>query len=156
MNASTAAAIGFALLAMLVLGALSLWLQAPLLFPAIGASAAVVLLAPASLGAQPKSILLGHALGGVLGWICVQTIAGGAQGSLVNLTNPALLVSGSVALAATVLALMSLRVPHPPAAATTMIVGMGLLPRAEHVLALIVSAGLAAAATAYAQRHVRP
>jgi hypothetical protein len=51
---------------------------------------------------------------------------------------------------------MSLRVPHPPAAATTMIVGMGLLPRAEHVLALIVSAGLAAAATAYAQRHVRP
>lgn len=155
MSAGTAAAVGFVLLAMLVLGALSLLVQAPLLFPAIGASAALVLLAPAAPGAQPKCILLGHTLGALLGWVCVQTIAGGAQGSLAQLTTPALLVSGSVALAATVAALIVVRIPHPPAAATTMIVGMGLLPHAEQVLALIVSAGLAAGITAYAQRHAR-
>lgn len=130
---------------MLVLGAIAMLAEAPLLFPAIGASAALVCIAPASEGARPRSILHGHVVGAVIGWGCVQLIAGGAQAGLAGALDAPHMLSGSLALGLTAAALLRLRIPHPPAAATTMIVGMGLLPRASHVAAIVVSAALTAA-----------
>lgn len=130
--------------AMLLLGTLSLLLHQPLLFPAIGASAALIALAPQSRGAQPRSIILGHAIGAGLGWLCVQSIAGVSQGSLANLQQWPLVLSGCLALASTAVALVHWNIPHPPAAATTMIVGMGLLPQGAHVLAMVAAAVLLA------------
>lgn len=134
----------FAGLAMLLLGAISLALHQPLLFPAIGASAALIVLAPQSKGAQPRSIILGHGVGALIGWLCVQSIAGGAQGSLATLHQWSFVLSGSAALAATAAALVHWSIPHPPAAATTMIVGMGLLPQGAHALAMVGAALLLA------------
>ena len=61
MSGATPRAVGWAsagLLAgaaMALLGVLAILVRAPLLFPAIGASAAVVALAPLSRGSQPRS-----------------------------------------------------------------------------------------------------
>ncbi len=130
--------------AMGLLWASALALEAPLLFPAIGASAAVVAIAPSSRGGQPRSIVLGHVVGALLGFACVELLADGAQGSLASPLDARHAASGALALGATVAALLFLDVPHPPAAATTMIVGMGLLPRFEHVLAIALAATILA------------
>jgi len=130
--------------AMAVLGGLALQVEAPLLFPAIGASAAVVAIAPSARASQPRSIVLGHVVGALLGFACVQLVAGGAQGSLASALDPRHATSGALALGSTVAALLFFDIPHPPAAATTMIVGMGLLPRLEHVYAIALSAALLA------------
>lgn len=130
---------------MLLLGAAAMLSGSPLLFPAIGASAAVVCLAPRSEGARPRSILVGHLVGAVLGWACVQALAAGEPASLAGALDLRHMLSGALALGLTAAALLALRIPHPPAAATTMIVGMGLLPRATHVAAIVVSAALTAA-----------
>jgi CBS-domain-containing membrane protein len=130
--------------AMALLGALAILARAPLLFPAIGASAAVVSIAPLSRGSQPRSIVLGHVVGALLGWACIQLVAHGAPGSLAAGLDARHAAAGALALGSTVAALLFLDVPHPPAAATTMIVGMGLLPRFEHVLAIAIAAALLA------------
>lgn len=130
--------------AMALLGALALAAGEPLLFPAIGASAAVVAIAPLGRGSEPRSIVLGHVVGALLGWACVQLVAAGSPGSLAAALDPRHAASGALALGATVAALLCFDIPHPPAAATTMIVGMGLLPRFEHVLAIAASAALLA------------
>lgn len=130
---------------MLSLGVLAVWTGLPLLFPAIGASAALMALSPESKGASPRSCLLGHAIGALVGWACLQVLAGGQGHALAQGLDWPWVLSGSLALALTVAALMAASIPHPPAAATTMIVGMGLLPQFWQVLAMIAAAALVAA-----------
>jgi CBS-domain-containing membrane protein len=52
---------------MLIVGGLSLVAEAPLLFPAIGASAFLVSNAPSSLLASPKHVIVGHLIGATIG-----------------------------------------------------------------------------------------
>lgn len=127
-------------LGMLALGLLAVLTGLPLLFPAIGASAALMALSPDSKGASARSCWLGHALGALIGWACLQLLAGGAGHSLAQAQAWPWVLSGSLALLLTVAALLWASIPHPPAAATTMIVGMGLLPELWQVLALIAAA----------------
>ncbi|MFN9787591.1 MAG: HPP family protein [Planctomycetia bacterium] len=161
MSGATPRAVGWAsagLLAgaaMALLGVLAILVRAPLLFPAIGASAAVVALAPLSRGSQPRSIVLGHLAGALLGWAAVHWVADGAPGGLAADLDARHAAAGALALGATVAALLRFDIPHPPAAATTMIVGMGLLPRLEHVLAIAAAAALLALFATAVQRLAR-
>ncbi|MCK6447475.1 MAG: HPP family protein [Planctomycetes bacterium] len=127
--------------AMVLLGAAALALKAPMLFPAIGASAWVVFRHPEAPPAAPRNVLLGHGLGAVIGWIALWGCVGfEARGSLADLAQWQYVASGATALGATVFVLELLRVVHPPAAATTMIVGMGLLPKLVHLAAIVGAA----------------
>jgi len=141
-----------ATLGMLALGLLAVATRLPLLFPAIGASAAVMAFTPGAPAARPRNCLLGHAIGAGIGWLCVQTIADGLPHALSSGLEWPWMLSGAIALGLTVGMLLTVDLPHPPAAATTMIVGMGLLPELWQVLALVASAALTAGAAHLIQR----
>lgn len=127
--------------AMALLGALSLALRAPLIFPAIGASAWVVFRHPTAAPAAPRNVILGHALAALIGWLALWACVGfEVRGSLADLTQWRFVAAGAAALGATLFVLERIQVVHPPAAATTMIVGMGLLPRWTHIAAIVGAA----------------
>ena len=128
-------------LCLVLLGALSIVSGEVLLIPAVGASAYLVFTAPGAEVSAPRNVLIGHAVGALLGLAMLQLF--GLQTAAGGLLQPlAWSRVGAVAasLAATVGVLRILDCPHPPAGATTMIVSVGLLPRMSHVLHFFMGA----------------
>lgn len=128
-------------LAALAIGALSIGVAQPLLFPAIGASTFIVFFAPRSALAAPRNVVLGHLLGAGLGALAawffgveahVAWLAGGSAWAAV--------ASASLALACTSAGMATFDLPHPPAGATTLIVATGLMGGWADLAAILASA----------------
>jgi CBS-domain-containing membrane protein len=100
----------------------------PFIFPSLGPTAFLLFYTPMLPTASPRNTLCGHAIGAVAGYLSLAIFG------LLD-AGPAIVVGVSwsrVGAAALSLALTSgvmvwLRVPHPPAGATTLIVSLGLL-----------------------------
>jgi CBS-domain-containing membrane protein len=136
-------------LAMLLVGGLSLVAKAPLLFPAIGASAFLVFNAPSSPLASPKHVIVGHLIGATLGCGCAWAFGVAAHEPWLASAEPwRAAVSASLALALTAPAMTLTRSAHPPAGATTLIFATGLMGGVVDFLAVFASA---AALTAFGQ-----
>jgi CBS domain-containing membrane protein len=110
---------------------------APLVFPSLGPTAFLLFYLPRLPMAAPRNVLGGHLIG---------LLAGFASLSAFGLLNqPAALLAGvtlarvgaaAVSLGATAGLTVWLRVPHPPAAATTLLVSLGVVPRPIQLFAL--------------------
>ena len=100
----------------------------PFIFPSLGPTAFLLFYTPTQPAASPRNTLCGHLIGAVAGYLSLAIFG------LLD-AGPALVVGVSwarVGAAALSLALTSgvmvwLRVPHPPAGATTLIVSLGLI-----------------------------
>lgn len=100
----------------------------PFVFPSLGPTAFLLFYTPTLPAASPRNTLCGHAIGAAAGYVSLAIFG------LLD-SGPAILVGVSwarVGAAALSLALTSgvmvwLRVPHPPAGATTLIVSLGLI-----------------------------
>jgi CBS-domain-containing membrane protein len=100
----------------------------PFIFPSLGPTAFLLFYTPTLPTASPRNTLCGHLIGAVAGYVSLAIFG------LLD-AGPALVVGVSwarVGAAALSLALTSgvmvwLRVPHPPAGATTLIVSLGLI-----------------------------
>lgn len=112
----------------------------PFVFPSLGPTAFLFFYAPLSAAASPRNAILGHLVGAVAGWVSLAAFglldAGPALATGVDL--------GRVGAAALSLGLTSgfmvlLRVPHPPAGATTLIISLGIL-RTPAQLVVLMSA----------------
>ncbi len=126
---------------MLVIGGLSVLVRAPLLFPAIGASAFLAFFAPRMPPSWPRNMLLGHALGAGIGAACATLLGVAAGGSWLTDGSPlAAVLAASLALALTSSAMVWLDLPHPPAGATTLIVSTGLMGGARDLAAILAAA----------------
>jgi CBS-domain-containing membrane protein len=101
---------------------------APFIFPSLGPTAFLLFYTPTAPAASPRNTLCGHLIGALAGWLSLV---------LFGLTNaPPALVSGvqwprvgaaALSLGVTSGLMVLLRVPHPPAGATTLIVSLGLM-----------------------------
>jgi CBS-domain-containing membrane protein len=128
-------------LAMLVVGGLSLLVEAPLLFPAIGASAFLVFNAPTSPLASPKHVVVGHLIGASVGLACAAAFGVAAHVPWLSTAEPwRATVSASLALALTAPAMTLTRSAHPPAGATTLIFATGLMGGPADFGAVLASA----------------
>lgn len=135
------------------LGALALACGVPLLVPAVGATAFVVLARPLAPAAAPRSVLIGHALGVGVALACLW--AAGLLHTQSVLIAPigwsrAIAVAASMGLTGALM--VALGAVHPPASASTMIVSLGLLVRPEHIAALFAAAILVTAHAFVAHR----
>jgi CBS-domain-containing membrane protein len=100
----------------------------PFVFPSLGPTAFLLFYTPTQPTASPRNTLCGHLIGAAAGFVSLWIFG------LLD-AGPAILVGvswGRVGAAALSLALTSgvmvwLRVPHPPAGATTLIVSLGLI-----------------------------
>jgi CBS domain-containing membrane protein len=116
------------LLSIGLMSLVALLTEQPFIFPSLGPTAFLLFYTPTVPTASPRNTLCGHAIGAVAGYLSLAIFG------LLH-AGPALVVGVSwarVGAAALSLALTSgvmvwLRVPHPPAGATTLIVSLGLI-----------------------------
>lgn len=117
-----------------LIGALSLWTHAPLLFPALGASTFILCAFPDAPPARLRNVVGAHTLAAAAGWLCFHflgLVPGGA--SLVSGGGWEHVLAPMLALGITTAAMLALDLAHPPAGATTLIVSLGFLPQPWHI-----------------------
>ncbi len=104
------------------------------MFPALGASAFIVFALPGAPAAAPRNVVLSHFVGAATGWLCLQAFSvDPTNATLSHLIGLPHVFAASVALGITTILLLALRVPHPPAGSTTLIVALGSMPAAWHI-----------------------
>ena len=114
--------------------------HAPFIFPSLGPTAFLLFYTPTAPAASPRNTIFGHLIGALAGWLSLVAFG------LVN--APPALSSGvqwpRVGAAALSLGITSglmvlLRVPHPPAGATTLIISLGLMPHLWQIAVLMAA-----------------
>ena len=137
---------GMAVLA--VPAVVSLAAGAPLLFPSLGPTAALVAVEPASPASRAWNVVVGHA-GGILAGFAGLVVFGALDAPTLftdKVLDPGRAWASVLALGLTILVGMLLRANHPPAAATTLLVSLGGIRTADDVLHLAVGVVLVAIA----------
>src|SRR5262245_20593093 len=119
-----------------ILCGLAMVFRTPFIFPSLGATAFLVFFTPTTPAASPRNALCGHAVGIACGyaalWLTGLHHAGPA---IMTKLVWARILATALSLALTGALMIRLNVPHPPAAATTLIVSLGLI---SHPLYLLV------------------
>ena len=111
----------------------------PFIFPSLGPTAFLLFYTPTAPAASPRNTVLGHLIGATAGYVSLAVFG------LLE-AGPALSVGvswGRVGAAALSLGLTAglmvwLRVPHPPAGATTLIVSLGLITTIPELAVLML------------------
>ena len=125
-----------------ILCALAKLFQTPFIFPTLGAVAFLVFFSPIAPSASPRNALCGNAiaLGCGLAALWVTGLQHAAPAIVTDLSWTRILAVG-LSLATTGALMILLNVPHPPAAGTTLVVGLGVVSKPEYLL--VLEAGVA-------------
>lgn len=117
-----------------VLGMLSLRTHAPFLFPALGATAYLLIAYPENSASQPRNVLGTHVVAATAGWLCFW-IFGLAPGGTTLVAGGGFehVAAAALALGLTTALLLALGLHHPPAVATTLTFALGFLPHAWQI-----------------------
>ena len=117
--------------------------RAPFIFPSLGPTAFLLFFTPTAPAASPRNAICGHLIGALAGWLSLAIFG--------LLTAPPAIAAGvewpRVAAAALSLGITSglmvlLRVPHPPAGATTLIISLGVMPQLWQIPVLMAAVAL--------------
>ena len=128
---SVGAGLYAAVLSLVVLagsGAVGLMLHQPWLFPSLGPTVMLFFESPDQKASRPLNSLVGHGVGLLAGAAVLYGL--GLQDDPAAPSHgltPAYLLAGVVSVALTTLVLTVIKIPHPPAGATTLIVSLGVL-----------------------------
>jgi hypothetical protein len=126
-----------------ILSGLAMIFQTPFIFPSLGATAFLLFFTPTTPAASPRNALCGHAVGIACGyaalWATGLQYAGPAMLTQLGWTR---VLATALSLATTGALLILLNVPHPPAAATTLIVSLGVVTRPAYLVVLEAAVGL--------------
>lgn len=111
-----------------VLAGLAVVTRSPFVFPSLGPTAFLLYFSPTSVTASPRHALLGHAVGLVCGYgsLWCTGLAHAPAATIMGVTW-ARVIAAALSLASTGALLILLRVVHAPAAATTLIVSLGII-----------------------------
>ena len=117
-----------------LLAGLAVVSRTPLVFPSVGPTALMLYFMPTAPAASPRNILCGHAIGIVCGYasLCLVGLQHAPSALLEGVHWPRVLAA-ALSLAATGGLMILLRVVHPPAGATTLIVSLGFITTPVHL-----------------------
>lgn len=100
----------------------------PFVFPSLGPTAFLLFYTPTAPTASPRNTVVGHLIGAAAGYVSLALFGLRDAGpALVLGVDWARVGAAGVSLGLTAGLMVWLRVPHPPAGATTLIVSLGLL-----------------------------
>lgn len=126
-----------------LIASVALLTQQAFIFPSLGATAVILFHLPMSEAASPRNVLCSHLIGAVCGWACLALFG--------LLDAPSAIAAGvdwphaaatALSLGSTAGLMVLLRVVHPPAGATTLIVSLGLMPQLAQVPVLLAGVAL--------------
>jgi CBS domain-containing membrane protein len=129
---------GFITIGLLAL--LALVTGSPFVFPSLGPTAYLFFFSPLAEAASPRNTILGHAIGLVCGYAAFVATAGLeppiAPNAGVHLAG---VLASALSLATTGALMALLRVSHPPAGATTLIVALGIISQPKELVVIEVA-----------------
>jgi CBS domain-containing membrane protein len=100
----------------------------PFVFPSLGPTAFLFFYTPLAASAAPRNTILGHLVGAVCGYVSLVLFGlTEAAPALATEVTMARVGAAALSLGLTSGLMVWLRVPHPPAGATTLIVSLGIL-----------------------------
>jgi hypothetical protein len=129
-----------AAVALALAGLVGVLLHQPWLFPSLGPTIMVIAETPAQPAAHPRNVFVGHVVAVAAGYLALlvtglrtapSTVQAGLDGRRV--------AAAVIALVVTVAALQLMRMPHAPAGATTLIVGLGILKTPGDLVIIVLS-----------------
>lgn len=123
-----------------MLSLLAVFTGSPFVFPSLGPTAYLFFFAPMGKSSSPRHAILGHAIGLLSGYGAY--IAMGSHGFAVSSLGELSwreILAAALSLAATGAIMVLLRVSHPPAGATTLIVSLGILTKPEYLVVIEIA-----------------
>ena len=111
-----------------ILAALAFVTGNPFVFPSVGPTAYLFFFTPLAKSASPRNAILGHAIGLICGYAAL--VVTGASAFPFSAHAPIhwpMILSAALSLSITGAIMILLRVSHPPAGATTLIVSLGII-----------------------------
>jgi len=129
---------GFVTIALLSL--LALVTGSPFVFPSLGPTAYLFFFSPMAKASSPRNTILGHAIGLVCGYAAFMlTVFSGQPASVHSAVHGLMVLAAALSLAATGALMVLLKVSHPPAGATTLIVSLGIIAQPKDLVVIEVA-----------------
>ena len=123
-----------------LLGLLALLTGSPFVFPSLGPTAYLFFFSPLAEVSSPRNAILGHAIGLICGYAAFALAVASSPpfGMNPGVHGPRLLAA-ALSLSATGALMALLRVSHPPAGATTLIVSLGIISQPKELVIIEVA-----------------
>lgn len=123
-----------------VVGTLAVLVRQPLVFPSLGPTAFLLFYRPMAKGSAPRNVVLGHLIGIAGGYVALLVFSRtDAKPALESGIPPGAVAAAALSLAITAGLMIWLDAPHPPAAATTLIVSLGFMTSPLQFLVLMAA-----------------
>lgn len=118
-----------------ILAVLAFATGSPFVFPSVGPSAYLFFFTPMAKSASPRHAILGHGIGLICGYLALMVTGAAAFPFTANVGfHWQLILSAALSLSVTGAIMILMRVSHPPAGATTLIVSLGIIYRPVDLL----------------------
>ena len=123
-----------------IMGILALYTHSPFIFPSLGPTAFLFFSTPTQPTASPRNTIIGHAIGTLAGYFSLVVTGLTAAGPtfIVGVTWSRV-IAAALSLALTGGLMILLRVSHPPAGATTLIISLGTLTKPLQLGVLMIA-----------------
>jgi len=120
--------------------------RAPLVFPSLGPTAFLCFYKPLAVSSSPRNTILGHSIGVGAGYLSlvVTGLTQAGPATATGMTWPRVIAAG-LAMFLTAAVMVLANAPHPPAAATTLIIALGILTQPWQLGVLLLGVALLAA-----------
>ena len=127
-----------AIVTLSITGAVGLLVKQPWLFPSLGPTVMLFFESPKQPSSRPLNTIVGHVVGIAAGVTCF-TVFGlsGHRSAPVGGLTVSYVIAGAVAVGITTAVLSLLKLPHPPAGASTLIVALGILHTPVQLLSMV-------------------
>jgi CBS domain-containing membrane protein len=118
-----------------LLGMLALLTGSPFVFPSLGPTAYLFFFSPLAEVSSPRNTIMGHAIGLICGYASfVLAVASSPPFGMNPGVHGSRLLAAALSLSATGALMALLRVSHPPAGATTLIVSLGIISQPKELV----------------------
>ena len=123
-----------------LLGLLALLTGSPFVFPSLGPTAYLFFFSPLAEVSSPRNTILGHAIGLICGYAAFALALASSPpfGMNPGVHGPRLLAA-ALSLSATGALMALLRISHPPAGATTLIVSLGIISQPKELVIIEIA-----------------
>jgi CBS-domain-containing membrane protein len=131
-------AAALAILTLALVGVVGLVIKQPWLFPSLGPTVMLFFESPEQPASRPLNTIVGHIVGIAAGLACYTAFGlTGQPPAPVGGLTVSYVAAGAIAVGITTAALSLLKLPHPPAGASTLIVALGILHTVPQLLSMV-------------------